>query len=399
MDGLFAHGSNGSGQLGLGHKEDVSVPKPVRFAGLLQAPARITQVAAGGNHTIVRTEDGRAYWSGDATTGACGIVDDSTSSTEFREIRLFPPKKSGESTTNTEDTPRVANVACTWDSSILVVEDERGEATRVYVCGMMTTTTGQNPSPTSSISHREPELLRDFPPRGTRVRDIAAGFRHVVTVLDNGEVWGWGNGRKGQLGPPPPSPPLPLPPGDTDTGTDDARGLVRRPRKIEDVGFAASRAVCCQYATCLIGEPGDGRIRVLGADKWGLKTDAPVEVPNWKAIGASWGGIYILKRDGAVIAWGRNDRGQLPPLGLPPLVGIAAGSEHVVALMEQGNVLAWGWGEHGNCGPETDGDGDVKGRWSVIVSQKHMSGDSEITAIGAGCATTWIHITANGLSL
>ncbi|KAI0829506.1 RCC1/BLIP-II [Hypoxylon sp. FL0890] len=374
MNGLFALGSNGSGQLGIGHKEDVSVPKQVELVG--EAPEEdIIQIAAGGNHTIILTGTGRAYWAGDSSSGACGIVENVEDGevSKFQEVVLSTSGRLGP----------IAHIACTWDSSVFARKDGNGKVTQVYTCGVADIgAAGTNPDPPSL---KKPSLLNNFPPSGTEVTSLAAGFRHVVAVLNNGDVYGWGNDRKGQLG-------------ELDD-TADSKGVIRQPRKINGIDFKVAKAVCCQYATCVISEPGDGRILVLGADKWGLKSSAPIEIPNWNMISASWGGIYILQRNGMLVAWGRDDHGQLPPPGLPELESISAGSEHVLALTKDGDVLSWGWGEHGNCGPQTEKFGDVKGRWNVLASVKHLPEGSQITAIGAGCATSWINITTDGLFL
>ncbi|KAI1435136.1 RCC1/BLIP-II [Xylaria sp. CBS 124048] len=377
MDGLYALGSNGSGQLGLGHKEDVSVPKLVLFS---QAPRDdpITQVAAGGNHTILITASGKAYWSGDPTSGCCGIIATENKGPDvspmFRELRL---------SASADMMGPVVYAACTWDSTILVLGDEKQQATRVYTCGATEDGAGKSAQPEGI-----PMLIPDFPPAGTVVTGLAAGFRHVVAVLNNGDVYGWGNGRKGQLG------------DLDDAAVNGSRGVVIKPQKITGIPFQVAKAACCQYTTCLIAEPGDGRIMVLGADKWGLKSQAPSEIPSWKTLTASWGGMYIAKRDGMLVFWGRDDHGQLPPPGLPEVCYITAGSEHVVALTEAGEVLAWGWGEHGNCGPRTDEKfGDVKGRWNVLASLKNLPEGSSIIAVGAGCATSWINIKTDGIFL
>ena len=237
----------------------------------------------------------------------------------------------------------------------------------------------------------EPSLIADFPPAGSEIRDLAAGFRHVVAVLDDGTVYGWGNGRKGQLG---------TLDGEREETAGAGGAVVRSPTKIRDLPFPVAAAVCCQYATCLMAEPGDGRVLVLGADKWGLVSLAPPAVPNWKTVVAGWGAVYVLKYDGALVAWGRDDHGQLPPPGAPRMESLAAGSEHAVALTDAGDVVAWGWGEHGNCGPQTDSaSGDVKGRWNVLASLKNLPEGSGITLVGAGCATSWIHITTDGIFL
>jgi protein ATS1 len=190
---------------------------------------------------------------------------------------------------------------------------------------------------------------------------------HVVVVLTNGEVWGWGKGRKGQLGEPAEN--------------------VWRPRRIEDIGFFAVDVVCGKDFTCIFGSPSTGDISILGPnsnDRFGMKTNAPATVLGWKQVAASWGSIFVLSESGSVTAWGRNDHGQLPPAGLPPLKSIIAGSEHCLGLTEAAKVLAWGWGEHGNCGEPTDEKGDVKDGWNEIVLVQPAS------AIFAGCATSFV---------
>mgnify|MGYP001589961215 CR=1 FL=1 len=189
---------------------------------------------------------------------------------------------------------------------------------------------------------------------------------HVVVVLDNGDVYGWGNGRKGQLGEP--------------------AEVVHEPRKVEGVGFKAVRAVCGREFTYLLGSPSSGSSSFLGADKWSVKPPSDADIRGWKDVGAGWGNIVVLKEDGKVLSWGRNDHGQLAPSDLPAVEKMAVGSEHTLALTAEGEVLAWGWGEHGNCGPGTT----EGGKGNVVASGKYLPEGSGIAAVGGGCATSWI---------
>ena len=358
MDALFTIGSNGSGQLGIGHKEDVSVPKPVIFHP--GEPSPIVKVAAGGNHTLLLTQTGKLYWSGDPSTGACGLGH-SLNIPVFQEVRLV---KDGEPVLGP-----VALVAATWEASFIVTKDDEGKNTQLYSLGAgMKGELGLG-----ELIVRTPSatLFKNFPPQGTEIVDLAACMGHAVVVLNNGDVYGWGNGRKGQIGEP--------------------AGIVHVPRKIEGLGFKVIRAVCCKESTCLFGEPSNGSMQILGSDKWGVRSNAPTNPPAWKDVGASWGNIYLLTTNGELQSWGRDDHGQLPPPNLPPLAQIAIGSEHVLALTDSGDVLAWGWGEHGNCGPQVD-DNDVKGRWNVVVSSKLIPAECRVKCIGAGCATSWFYI-------
>jgi protein ATS1 len=190
---------------------------------------------------------------------------------------------------------------------------------------------------------------------------------HTVVVLSNGEVWGWGKGRKGQLGEP----------------AED----VLKPRKIERIKFKVVRAVCGKDFTCVFGATSRGQMMLLGPnglDRFRVRADAPIPLTGWKNVVASWGSIYALMSSGHVVAWGRDDHGQLPPLSLGEVETIAAGSEHCLALTAAGTVLAWGWGEHGNCGSPTDEHGDVRGGWNEIA----ITGKA--TRLFAGCATSFV---------
>ena len=350
MDAIFAIGSNGSGQLGIGHREDVSVPKQVHFAPTPSSP--IIKVAAGGNHSLLLTQSGQLYWSGDPASGACGIASES-STPLFQEVHL-----SKDSERQTEN---IDLVAATWEASFVVARDRDGKRTKLYSFG--SGMKGELGSGEFIVRTPTATLFKDFPPTGTEIVDLAACMGHAVAVLSNGDAYGWGNCRKSQIG--------------------DPGAVVHSPRKIDGIGFKIARAVCAKESTCLLGEPESGNIRVLGSDKWELASKAPATAPPWIDVGASWGGFYILRKDGCLQSWGRDDHGQLPPPNLPRLDKIAIGSEHAVALSVDGEVLAWGWGEHGNCGPQVE-DNDVKGRWNIIASPKFMPPDCQINCIGAG---------------
>jgi protein ATS1 len=356
---IYAIGSNGSGQLGIGHKEDVSVPKQSLFSET--HPEQIVQVKAGGNHTLLLSS-GLLYCAGDPISGACGLVSDfKPSSSQFWRSRL----DNGEALLNIP--PVIRFCAASWDASFIAQQDENGRTTRVYSFG----TGNKGELGVGELLFRSPnvQLIQDFPPAGLEVVDLAASVSHIVAVLNNGDVYGWGSGRKGQLGQP--------------------DGIIYSPRKISGINFKVIRAVCGREFTYLLGEREEGRHIVLGSDKWNVRSSAPPSVPRWSDVGASWGSIFVLQNDGKLLSWGRDDHGQLAPAGIPTLSQVAIGSEHAVGLTPEGDVLAWGWGEHGNCGPSTV-DGDVRGRWNVIASSKHLPPESKILGVGAGCATSWI---------
>ncbi|KAI4789350.1 RCC1/BLIP-II protein [Aureobasidium sp. EXF-8845] len=323
---VYALGSNGSYQLGVGHDDDLSAPLLVVIDNL---DASITSIKAGGNHTLILTKSGTVYATGENTDGRCAV------STEVEFISSFSPLS----------VRGIKFIAATWDASILA------SAHAVHVCGSGPKgELGLGQSVTNSGS---PQQIPDFPPTGIQIIDIAACMGHVVVVLSNGHVYGWGNGLQGQLGSP--------------------LGKV-------------TRAVCGKDFTCVFGDPADGKLQLLGLakrDRFDTKSNTPQILPNWIDVQATWGSVYVLLSDHSLVAWGRNDHGQLPPADIP-ITTMAAGSEHMLVLTTSGKVLAWGWGEHGNCGLPTDEQRDVKGRWNELYAGRNVQ------HVGAGCATSWI---------
>ena len=351
---LYAFGANGSGQLGLGHRQDVPRPELCKVPEN-HSPKRI---AAGGNATSI------LFASGDVNDA--GLIFQDPEDLWSRDDNVFPTFRSH--TLAHQQSAKLSSA--TWEANITVTTNDTVDVQGRGSKGEL----GAGPGVAFAA---QPLRLDRFAPEGTEIVDLASSVSHTVVVLSNGEVYGWGNGRKGQLGEPP--------------------KIVWKPRKVEglnDVGFHIVRAVCGREFTYLVGGLASGGHHhvILGSDRWGVKSQMPARIPdNWKDVGASWSSIFALNNDGEVHSWGRNDRGQLAPAGLPALEQIAVGSEHVVALTQKGEVVTWGWGEHGNCGPSTDADGDVKGR-SAEIEMPLVDGSNRlerVRGVGAGCATSF----------
>jgi protein ATS1 len=345
---LFALGSNGSGQLGLGNKEDVDTPTSCRIEEEYKA-TQIIHIKAGGNHTLLQMP-GEVFAAGEALDGR------------------FPSSVSNMYVKKTQDfglaVMSATQCAATWEASTFV-----DNVDRVFTCG--TGNKGELGLGEGVTHAADPKLLKNFPPEGEEqsIIDIAASMSHTVVVTFDGTVYGWGTGRKGQLGEP-------------------AKDCWS-PRKVEGIPFEVYRAVCGREFTYLVGAPESGNHMILGSDKWSVVSNAPKSLPPWKDIGASWGSVFVLLQSGELLSWGRNDHGQLCPPNLPKIQDIAVGSEHVVALTEDEKVITWGWGEHGNCGSSVDEKGDVKGRWNELVVP------GKVATLGAGCATTFIATAEN----
>ncbi|KAJ5569729.1 uncharacterized protein N7459_009159 [Penicillium hispanicum] len=422
---LFAFGSNGSGQLGIGHTEDVSSPSQCLFALATKLhDDEIVHIAAGGNHTLLLTKQGYVYAAGCNSDGRCGPdlqissrsssqPNDQESQTENDENLLrFRRVVLTDSITGSE-VDIFKCVSATWEGSVLVASVRKSNRTdddkrddnddndsayedRVFVLG--STPKGEL-GLGSSVDPVRPvtpgTFIPDFPPEGTRITAVASGMGHSVAILSDGAVYGWGASRKGQLG-----------------EALKAQKIVWAPWRVEGVPFKATGAVCGREFTVALGQRDRGELAILGdkANRWGVldvpdylkSLSEPSSGRAYTDIGASWHGIYVHAAPvetlqntslpaGSLIAWGRNDRGQLPPPDLPSPVKIAVGSEHVVALLQDGSVATFGWGEHGNCGPNTDSRGNVSGMYNTIyLPDSVYSTGGRISGIGAGCATSWL---------
>lgn len=90
---------------------------------------------------------------------------------------------------------------------------------------------------------------------------------------------------------------------------------------------------------------------------WGDNTAPTVKnlkiIPNTvKAIGTSYYNSAVIKNDGSLFVWDRNDHGEsLPETGLPSgnFKKIKGGYHHFIALTETGEVYCWGENYYGQC--------------------------------------------------
>ena len=453
---LFAFGSNGSGQLGVGHEEDVSTPTQCLFEQPeppqgsqestiqntnLADGTEIITIAAGGNHTLLLTTNGFIYAAGCSTDGRCGPTknpkapDSNTKGNILRFRQLIIP----DSVSDTE-VSKFKHVSATWEGTIAVASVPRRDSIIKKVDGRNAdpdtdTDTedrvfvlGSSPKGELGVGPNTPApvpgtCMLSFPPTGLSITALASGMAHSAAVLSNGDVYGWGAARKGQLG-------------------DENRGarIAYSPVRI-CVPFFAEAVACGREFTVVSGRDqfvvlGDRRnrwgvLRVPGSLSLRVGGDLGDHLQSeegecggcrgtiryrYTGIAASWHGVYVhaapglgrmepLRTDealcttsrsdsdsvgGSIVAWGRNDRGQLPPPDLPTPVKLAVGSEHALALLGDRRVAAFGWGEHGNCGPDTDSQGNVSGTYRIIPLPETVGVDEKVVGVGAGCATSWM---------
>ncbi|KAA8911557.1 regulator of chromosome condensation 1/beta-lactamase-inhibitor protein II [Sphaerosporella brunnea] len=356
---LKSFGSNGNGQLGLGHEEDTHIPTRCVVPTDFPANSPPKCIVAGGNHTLVLFPCGRLFATGLNNYGQCGISPATAHKFDtFHEVPAPPP----------EDGGTWELVSAGWEFSVLV-----STTGKIYVCGFGGK--GELGLGAQSTTITDLQAISKFTTE--KIVQIASGMAHTLVVLSSGEVWGWGTARKGQLG-----------------VLSPAEKMLTTPRRIQ-IDFPVARAVCGREFSFVVDHTGE-RHCMLGVNgRFGLLEQTPKagELRGYKRVGAAWGSVLVLMADGSLVAWGRDDRGQLPPAGLESVHDLAVGSEHALAVAG-GQLVCWGWGEHGNCGkPRSQDGGDVRGEvFAVDAAAAGRESNSRLAAIGAGCATSWVWV-------
>ncbi|KAF7585778.1 hypothetical protein BBP40_010140, partial [Aspergillus hancockii] len=185
---LYAFGSNGSGQLGIGHIDDISIPTRCLFESPELEPLSnqsrnskdgtgkptngVIRIAAGGNHTLLHLSDGSVYAAGCNENGRCGVTSPGDPVLKFRRVVVRDPE-SGRSCDTFRD------VSATWEASFLV--DALGE--RLYVLG--SGAKGELGLGEGCVRSLGVRGVGEFP---SRIASIASGMGHSVVVLEDGDV-------------------------------------------------------------------------------------------------------------------------------------------------------------------------------------------------------------------
>jgi protein ATS1 len=346
---IFGMGSNASGQLGLRHQDDVDVPTSSSFP-LIDDQIKVSKIVGGGNHTLIVLSNGDIYAAGKNEDGRCLAF----SSKELSQSAAIFHKRHID--LDGTSYPHFKLCAATFEGTISVLEDDR-------IISAGTGFKGELGLGHGITEAKTPQAIPDFLLSQSQILDLSASMAHVAVVLSNGEVYGWGSGRRGQLGVP-----------SSDSWT---------PRRIKGVDFEATRVVCGKDFTIIASKPEIGKFIVIGSNRWNVISNAPEDIHLWKDIGASWGSIFVLFHNGYMLSWGRNDHKQLRPVNLPKIREMAIGSEHVICITHAGEIISWGWGEHGNCGHITSAGENDFGLSSITV-------EGSPVFVGAGCATSFI---------
>lgn len=184
----------------------------------------------------------------------------------------------------------------------------------------------------------------------------AAGFKFTMGLKNDGTVWTWGHNNMGQLG------------DGTNTGTKLVPYQVPGLTNVVDIAAGYEHAVILKS---------DGTVWAWGRNDYHQVSSgaeaylpSPVQVPGLTGIVSIAAGQLhgmALKNDGTVFGWGVNLQGELGDGTTTPYTGvvqasitgvkaIAAGALHSMALKTNGTLYAWGWNSSGQLGNNSQTD-------------------------------------------
>lgn len=217
------------------------------------------------------------------------------------------------------------------------------------------------------------------------LKAVALGYGHVVVLTTHDRVLAWGSNSSGQTNVPA-------------AALTDVRAIT--------AGHEYSVALKQDGTVVAWGANHAGQVTgTFSGNSAPRATASPVKlggeaVRDVTAIAAGSSHTVAVRGDGSVVAWGRNDNGQVTgtPTGPYPapaianpvtleghvvkgVVAVAAGGAHTVALKNDGTVVAWGNNYAGQVTGSATSDSPA-----AIASPVTLGGQvlSEVIAVAAG---------------
>ncbi|KAL1503593.1 hypothetical protein AB1Y20_012070 [Prymnesium parvum] len=321
----WGDGRSGATGIDLSRQEDKLVLRPTRVLGLGGAQNTVTVLASGVRHLLAVTSDGKIYSWGDGSHGRLGHGDQ-TSVHLPRQISTLKSK-------------RVKTAAAGEEHSVIATVE--GD---VFSWGS---------GSFGKLGHGEPS--DEGTPRqvhafaGRAVETVACGYAHTVVICDNHEVLAWGSGWKGKLGL-----------GDDQNRLTPTPIPSLKRKHITQLACGSFHTIVLteqgDVFTWGIGERGQ-----LGhGDLENRKTPTPLLGLQGTPIGSIAAGeahtIACALDGSATWSWGAGHYGQLGVGGLDPrlspskiddldkmrVVSVACGANHSGAVCDDGKVYMWG---------------------------------------------------------
>ena len=294
--------------------ENIIVGSPISIIDKIRRV--VTEIAAGGTHTVSLDCDGTVVAWGRNSNGQTSVPVGLSGVTAIAAGYEYTVALKGDGTVaawgnnaNGETTvpnglSGVTAIAAGWYHTVALKSDGT-------VAAWGSNTYGQ----------------RTVPVGLTNVTAIVGGETYTVALKSDGTVVAWGNNFQGQT-----------------TGTPNNVSpytATANPVTLDGLVLSGVSAIAAGHSHTLALKS-DGTAVAWGWNQYG-QTNVPAGLSGVTAIAAGFAHTVALKNDGTVVAWGRNVEGQTSvPVGLSGVTAIAAGGNHTVALKSDGTVVAWG---------------------------------------------------------
>ncbi|MCT9011390.1 RCC1 domain-containing protein [Streptomyces rhizosphaerihabitans] len=218
---------------------------------------------------------------------------------------------------------------------------------------------------------------------------VAVGYGHSLAVREDGSVWAWGENEHAQVGQGFPTVDMQAAPVQVPTGPHTGIAVAAGVRHSLALTQSGRVLAWGHNEGGLLGNQAVFDQDLASPDPLSLWHKDPVVVDKSSMVAIAAGSDHSLAihSDGAVWAWGWNDRGQLgtgdkdhrlSPVqvsGLSKVVAVSGGGVHSLALVEGGSVWAWGNNDLGQLG-----DGGTADQ----LTPQQVPGLNGVVAIAAG---------------
>lgn len=222
---------------------------------------------------------------------------------------------------------------------------------------------------------------------------VSVGGDHAIVLKTGGAVLAWGFNNAGQVGDGTSAPRL---------SPTAVTGLGSGVKAIA-AGDSHNLALTSAGGVMAWGHNSSGQLG--DGSTTSRSTPVPVSGLGSGVIGIAAGGDHslALKSDGTVVAWGKNDNGELgdggtterhgPVLvaGLGSIKALSAGRHHNLALRSDGVVLGWGFNGSGQLGDGTTSDNHLAAAAPGLsgVTEIAAGGDHSMALTSGGAVTAW----------
>lgn len=369
-------GQNSMGQCGLGM--NISERKKPALCKNLPEGTLVQDIAAGGVHTAIVTQDGEVYTFGCNDEGALGRTCNATDELEKDEVEALPGRAEGL------DDVKIVEVSAGDSHTFARTKD--GD---VYGTGCFRDTNGALAF--SDESFMANAFVKVYPPRGGTKVDypaaikIDSGCDHVVLLAEDTEtgatkVFTYGTGEQGQLGR--------LSTKNSERGSKH-RGVKVPPASDEFLEAVQKKRTTMAALTTML------QFHVVGESVFGSKRLTSVHACGWST--------FAVDAAGKVYSWGLNNYQQLAinkkakkvittsmfPLPAKmftaPITQIAGGQHHIVALGKDSTVYTLGRGEMGQLGVMNEAGTGPKPETDTPVTVGGIDGKVIKVAAGSNC--------------